>query len=93
MNAVLLFREKRELADGCFVEAVVWRVPKPLVGSAHVFKYRLAYVEDGVCIVRYDNERGKGDHKHLGDLQSAYKFTDASQLLADFYQDVERMKK
>ena len=45
---------------------VVWEVPKPKRGSAHSFKYRLALISDGVCMLRYDNEAGKGDHKHIG---------------------------
>jgi len=33
----------------------------------HGLKYRLYYgLADGTCQVRYDNERGKGDHRHYG---------------------------
>jgi hypothetical protein len=42
----------------------------------------------GVCRVRYDNERGKGDHRHLGDVEEAYRFTSVEQLLTDFERDV-----
>jgi hypothetical protein len=37
--------------------------------SKSPFNYRLVYVVDGRRIVGYDNERGKGDHKHLGDRE------------------------
>jgi hypothetical protein len=37
---------------------VIWRLPKPQAGSQHGFKYRLAYVERGRCVLRYDNEAG-----------------------------------
>jgi hypothetical protein len=42
--------------------------------------------------VRYDNETGKGDHKHMGraELEIAYKFTSLAQLLIDFLVDIER---
>ncbi|MEK7075072.1 MAG: DUF6516 family protein, partial [Patescibacteria group bacterium] len=40
--------------------------------SEHPFKYRLAFVHDGKRIVGYDNERGKGDHKHLGKKEMPY---------------------
>ncbi len=42
----------------------------------------------GECQVRYDNERGKGDHRHAGGLESAYGFTTLEALLADFERDV-----
>jgi hypothetical protein len=38
-----------------------------------------------------DNERGKGDHKHEGEVESAYVFTTLSQLLSDFKADVRRI--
>ena len=67
MRAALLFRERVEIAaDRAFAELVVWAVPRPVRGNVHAFKYRLALVVDGMCVLRYDNEAGKGDHKHLG---------------------------
>ncbi|EGG79231.1 hypothetical protein SXCC_00087 [Gluconacetobacter sp. SXCC-1] len=36
------------------MEIVVWHVPVPVRGSAHRFKYRLAFVADGACVIRYD---------------------------------------
>ena len=75
------------------VLATLWMrraVPQPLRGSAHGFKYRLAYVADGVCVLRYDNEAGKGDHKHFGDVETAYVFSGPETLLADFWKDVTR---
>ena len=44
----------------------------------------------GVSRVRYDNERGKGDHRHIGDNEFDYVFTSVEQLLVDFRLDVER---
>jgi Family of unknown function (DUF6516) len=49
---------------------VVWRVPEPVRGSRHGFKYRLALVSEETCVLRYDNEAGKGEHKHVGDRKS-----------------------
>jgi hypothetical protein len=48
------------------VEVVIRRVPVPVTGSLHRFKYRLALVSEGLCVMRYDDEAGKEDHKHLG---------------------------
>jgi hypothetical protein len=73
-----------------FVEIVVWMVPEPITPSAHRFKYRLAYVVDGECVLRYDNERGKGDHRHAGPAADPYDFTTPEQLVADLEVDVAR---
>ncbi len=86
-RANLIYREKRSHAGG-IVEMVVWRVPQPVPPSEHPFKYRLVFVRDGERLVGYDNERGKGDHRHLGELESPYVFVDEDQLLNDFWQDV-----
>ena len=68
---------------------MVWTVPKPVPPSDHGFKYRLVFVRDGERVVGYDNERGKGDHRHLGDAEKSYRFVDAATLLSDFMRDVE----
>lgn len=88
MRAELLIDERHVLSDNTFVEIVVWRVPRPVRGSRHRLKYRLALVRDGMCLLRYDNEAGKGDHRHLGDAERRYTFTDADSLLADFWRHV-----
>ena len=63
MRAVLLLQTRIVFSESAFAELVLWRVPKPVAGSTHELKYRLAYVVDGVCAVRHDNEVGKGDHR------------------------------
>jgi hypothetical protein len=71
---------------------VVRQVPKPVPPSEHSFKYRLVFVRDGERVVGYDNERGKGDHKHLGQRELLYKFVDIETLMADFLRDVEALQ-
>ncbi len=71
---------------------IVWRVPKPVSGSAHDFKYRLAYVVHGKCVLRYDNESGKGDHKHLHGRETAIAFSSIDELLTQFIAEVERLE-
>lgn len=92
MEARPLTRRKSIREDGSIVEIVIWRLPEPLPPCVYPYKYRLAYVVDGVCVVRYDNERGKGDHRHLGGQEMPYHFTDIERLLADFEADVENWK-
>ena len=88
MKAELLLRERITLSETMFVELVVWRVPVPLAESSHAFKYRLALVSAGVCVMRYDNEAGKGDHKHLGGVEVDYVFRGLDALMNDFWADV-----
>ena len=89
MKAKLLLRERQSLTETAFIEVVIWRVPKPVAGSEHDYKYSLALVADGVCAVRYDNEVGKGDHKHVAGREVAYRFTSPAALQADFWNDIE----
>jgi len=90
MQAVELLRTRIVFSETAFAELVLWRVPRPVAGSAHEFKYRLAYVVDGKCVVRYDNEAGKGDHRHFGGRESAYSFQTPDKLIADFQRDIAR---
>lgn len=90
MNATELFRQRIVYAENKFAELVLWRLGQPMEGSRHSFKYRLAYVVNEVCVLRYDNEGGKGDHRHWGDKERSYKFSTPAKLLADFQHDIER---
>lgn len=89
----MLVREHYDLADDAFVEIVVWRLPRRLKGSAHDLKYRLALVENDICTLRYDNEAGKGDHRHSGTKEGSYEFSDWQTLLVDFWADVDRRRR
>jgi len=88
MKAVLLHRERLDLDDGSVVEMVLWRLPKPLPGSRHPFKYRLYFGRSGDLLVLYDNERGKGDHRHRRHYEYPYEFTSVERLMSDFLADV-----
>src|SRR5271166_1381278 len=59
MRAQQLLRERRILGEGQFADIVIWRLPGPVPGSGHEFKYRLAFVVDEVCVLRFDNETGR----------------------------------
>lgn len=90
MKAVALVQRRVVAAADAFAELVIWRLAEPLAPSTHRFKYRLAYVVGGECVVLYDNERGKGDHRHFGRAQGPYRFVSADRLVADFGADMER---
>ncbi len=89
-KAVLLLNERHQLRTEAFVALLVWQVPKPVRGSSHDYKYALAYIVEEVCVLRYDNEAGKGDHKHIGTVEAPYRFTTPEQLLTDFWRDVDQ---
>ena len=88
MRAVRILSDKLVLNHAEIVELVIWQVPSPVPPSEHDFKYRLVYVRDGKRVVGYDDERGKGDHKHVMGEESTYAFTTIAQLLDDFEADV-----
>ena len=90
MKAKALIDTRIVYAENAFAELVLWRLPQPLAGSTHRFKYRLAYVVAGECVIRYDNEAGKGDHRHIGKRESSYAFVDVDTLLADFQRDIRK---
>lgn len=92
MNAKLMLNERHTLSEISFIEMVVWQLPSSLPGSSHPFKYRLALVVSGICVLRYDNEAGKGDHKHIGGSQIPYDFTSPQRLLEEFWLDVDNWR-
>jgi hypothetical protein len=88
MKATVLLRRRVVVAVDAFVEVVIWSVPEPVPPSTHGFKYRLAYVVRDRCVLRYDNERGKSDHRHTETTQETYDFTTPDQLITDFEADI-----
>jgi len=92
VKAELLLRERHQLDSKSFVELRVWRVPQSVRASGHEYKYSLAYVVEGECVLRYDNEAGKGDHIHWADEDRPYEFTTPEQLLTDFWSDVDQWR-
>lgn len=94
MKAKLIFREKNLLEDGYILELVLWELPEKTKDRPHGFKYRLYFGNsNGKCLVRYDNEHGKGDHKHIGKYEMKYIFINKDKLLEDFYFDVMQYRK
>jgi hypothetical protein len=92
MDAELLLYQRIDYDEGGIVEMVLWRVPSPVPPSVHDLKYSLFYGRPGVREVGYDNERGKGDHRHFRGVEIAYHFTSVEQLMIDFWSDVRTMR-
>jgi hypothetical protein len=92
MKAVLAYYDKQVLPDGTIVEMKIWEVPTPVAGSGHKLKYSLFYGQEGERLVCYDNERGKGDHRHVGGKDESYAFKSVEMLIEDFKADVRRVR-
>lgn len=90
MKARKVFHYKARQGN-LLVEMVIWTLPKTTAARPHDLKYRLYCGRDGVCIVRYDNESGKGDHRHFGDIEEPYYFESVEKLVADFRDDCTRL--
>jgi hypothetical protein len=90
MQARLLYREIYIYADGAIREMVLWQLPGKFTDERYGLKYRLYYgLANGTCLVRYDNETGKGDHRHFLDKDLPYRFKNVETLVADFFSDIE----
>ncbi len=92
MSAKLLFRDKYIYADGAIREMVIWQLEETNAEPRQGLKYRLFYGYPDRCLVRYDNERSKGDHRHYGGREEPYTFVSVEQLIADFKMDIERLR-
>jgi hypothetical protein len=89
-KAKLLFKEKLVFPDGAIVQTVIWQLPVVSDERPHGLKYSLYYGRAGERIIGYDNEQGKGDHRHYRDHEEYYPFSTVEKLIADFIQDVRR---
>ena len=84
-------RNRKLVIGKIAIQERIWEIPQPVPGCAHGYKYSLALIVDGECVLRYDNERGKGDHCHLRDEEAAYSFVSLEALCDDFEAEVQRI--
>ena len=92
MDAILIFKDKFIYGDGAIREMVIWRLPNADSERPHGLKYRLYYGYPDRCLVRYDNERGKGDHRHWTDKEEQYSFVTVEKLIEDFKNDIAKLR-
>ena len=91
MKAELILHDKVKDKHGGIVEVKVWFVPRSK-DRPHGYKYSLVYIKHGKRILGYDNAEGKGDHRHHGGKEMAYKFISVKKLIEDFYRDLREVK-
>jgi hypothetical protein len=73
---------------------ILWRLPTSTPDRPDGLKYRLYYgLADGTCLVRYDNESGKGDHRHYRGREQPYRFLSVEALVQNFVADVAKLRK
>ncbi len=88
--ARLILDRKLLLDDGRIIQIRVWRLPEVDAERPHGLKYSLFFGRAGKRIIGYDNEKGKGDHRHYRSREEPYRFSSLEQLIRDFEKDVER---
>ena len=92
-NAQPVLSYRRDLPNGDIIQVVVWLISEPLPGSSHCYKYRLHYQNAGGSdYIRYDNERGKGDHLHIDGREFSYCFESVKKLVQDFYSAIKQAR-
>ncbi len=92
MKATKLFHDRSTLADGSIVEMTIWRLVEGNPERLHELKYSLYRGRAGERQVGYDNERGKGDHRHIGERELRYRFDSVEQLVAYFLADAHSVQ-
>ncbi|MFH0727193.1 MAG: DUF6516 family protein [Pseudomonadota bacterium] len=92
MKARLIYRFEQDYDDGAMARMVIWKVFRRVSSSEHSNTYRLVYLEKGKRVIGFDNESGKGDHRHDGDKESAYIFLDVATLITDFIDAVKHRR-
>jgi len=88
-----LLHERVVMDEAVFAEIRIWEVPRPARGSEHTLKCSPALIANGVRVLRYDDEAGKGDHRHAADGQKLpYAFRSVEILIEDFWKDIDTWK-
>ena len=90
-KAKLEIYAKKKYLSGEIVEMTVWRLPNASAERPHGLKYSLYYGHNGKRIIGYDNERGKGDHRHILDIEEVYEFLTVDKLIADFLESIDKI--
>jgi len=93
VRAKLFYRSKLIYPDDAIREMVIWQLPRKSKERPHALKYCLYYGDSkGNCLVRYDNETGKGDHRHFQGREEPYYFKSVEKLIADFQNDIDKFR-
>ncbi|MDR6817169.1 hypothetical protein J2X76_002342 [Neorhizobium sp. 2083] len=89
-RATLIMDRKFHLDDGKIIQMKVWQLPDRNPERPHGLKYSFFFGNPGERIIGYDNEAGKGDHRHYRDHEEPYRFVSLERMIRDFEEDVRR---
>lgn len=67
--AIKILEANHRYKDGDILRAIIWKVPKSRE-FPQAIKYAFCYIHQNRRVLGYDNERKKGHHMHLIDLQT-----------------------
>jgi hypothetical protein len=91
---VLLRRHRQELEDGTIIDIVLWRLHETRATLRTPLQVPSDLRTRGNTVrLGYDNERGKGDHCHIGGREEPSRFKSPVQLIDDFLAHIERSRK
>lgn len=93
MKASLIRHVKGVDELGNIIEVKMWEIVAPTTDKPYAYKYSLVYIVNGLRVIGYDNAEGRGDHRHYWETERPYRFKSLSQLVADFYEDIEKFKR
>lgn len=93
MPATELLHLRIHIAENAFAMLRILLVDSSILGSAHQYKYSLAYIVNDECVLRYDNERGKGDHKHFSGQEFPVTFTTIENLIDSFQAEINLLRR
>lgn len=91
-TSVLIHDEKLIFDDEHILQMRIHKVKNRVLGSNHDLKYSLFYGNSSGRLLAYDNERGKGDHIHIGSQELPYTFTTVEALVSDFLNGVKSLR-
>lgn len=66
---------------------VILQLPQAVKGSPHMYKYWLCCGHAGRRTVGYDNQRPKGDHRHVDGREEPYTFKNVETVVQDSLAD------
>ncbi|MBP2557684.1 hypothetical protein J2857_000435 [Neorhizobium galegae] len=89
-RATLIMDRKFHLDDGKIIQMKVWQLSDRNPERPHGLKYSFFFGNPGERIIGYDNEAGKGDHRHYRHPEEHYRFVSLERMIRDFEDDVRR---
>ena len=92
MRAIKKYDKYLKYSKGNIKQVKVWEFPKTKKQPEGI-KYHFAYIHNGKRVLGYDNEIGKGHHKHLFGKETKIIFKGIKELYNQFIKEVKQLRK